>query len=145
MNLAVCDRDGGAVFEITPQMVARREASEGILPCTNHFRSEGLTVDQLCWRYEKLSAATAKVPLDVEAVHGYLHQANQSEFTLQTMVFEPRALVLHLALGEPPSSRLPLKRLPLKRLFQGTFPATTSYQNFPSGEQSVERGKLRKD
>ncbi len=125
MNLAVCDRDGGAVFEITPQTVVRREASEGILPCTNHFRSAGLAVDQRCWRYEKLSAATAAVPLDVEAVHGYLHQANQGKFTLQTMVFEPRELVLHLALGKPPSSRLPLQRLPLKRLFQGTFSATT--------------------
>ena len=62
MNLAVCDRDGGAVFEITPQTVVRREASEGILPCTNHFRSAGLVVDQQCWRYEKLSAATAEVP-----------------------------------------------------------------------------------
>ncbi len=116
MNLAVCDRDGGAVFEITPQTVVRREASEGILPCTNHFRSAGLAVDRQCWRYEKLSAATAEVPLDVEAVHGYLHQANQGKFTLQTMVFEPRELVLHLSLGPPPSSAHPLRRLDLKRL-----------------------------
>ncbi len=116
MNLAVCDRDGGAVFEITPQTIVRREASDGILPCTNHFRSESLAVDQQCWRYEKLMAATAEAPLDVAAVHDHLHQANQGKRTLQTMVFEPRELVLHLSLGPPPSSAHPLRRLDLKTL-----------------------------
>lgn len=123
-NLAVCDRDGGAVFEITPRTVARREADQGVLPCTNHFRSEGLAVDSHCWRYELLEKAAGATPLDVEAVHSHLHRANQGELTLQTMVFEPRELVLHLALGKPPSSRLPLKHLPLRQFFESEVPAT---------------------
>jgi isopenicillin-N N-acyltransferase-like protein len=137
MNLAVCDRNGGAVFEITPQNIVRREATGGILPCTNHFRSPTLAVDQRCWRYEKLSAPPAKLPLDVAAVHASLHQANQGALTLQTMVFEPRELALHLSLGPPPASAQPLQRLDLKPLFLG--------DSFSSSESSGGHGKLRKD
>jgi len=115
-NLAVCDRERGAVFEITPTEVARRDASDSILPCTNHFRVEGLATDTGCWRYQSLVKAAQQSKLDVAAVHRHLHQANQGELTLHTMVFEPRELVLHLALGTPPSSALPLKRLELRTL-----------------------------
>ena len=119
MNLAVCDRRGGVVFEITPKSVARREAQDSILPCTNHFRTAGLAVDRSCWRYDRLQQATELARLDVDDVKHYLHRANQGELTLQTMVFEPRGLVLHLALGRPPTSALPLRRLELKPLLLG--------------------------
>jgi hypothetical protein len=36
---------------------------------------------------------------------------------MQTMIFEPVPLILHLSLGPPPSSHEPLKELPLKELF----------------------------
>ncbi|HYO24670.1 MAG TPA: C45 family peptidase, partial [Lacipirellulaceae bacterium] len=42
MNLAVCDRNTSAVFEITPAHIGRRGAEGGVLPCTNHFRTAGL-------------------------------------------------------------------------------------------------------
>jgi len=115
-NLAVCDSQGGAVFEITPTEVARRDANAAILPCTNHFRAAGLVVDTQCWRYDRLCAARSALKLDVKAVHGHLHDVNQGELTLQTMVFQPRELVLHVAFGAPPSSALPLKRLALCEL-----------------------------
>ncbi len=115
-NLAVCDRDHGTLFEITPTEVLRRDAQDSILPCTNHFRTKKLATDTECWRYESLIAAAQKPQLDVAAVHQHLHQANQDELTLHTMVFEPRELVLHLALGTPPSSAHPLKRLELRKL-----------------------------
>jgi hypothetical protein len=118
MNLAVCDRDGGAVFEITPDNVARRDDEQGVVRCTNHFRTDGLCVGETCGRFEALGELDESKPLDVAAIHARLHAANQERLTLQTMVFEPRELVLHLALGEPPSSDDPLTRLELAPLFK---------------------------
>jgi len=116
-NLAVCDRDRSAVFEITTKTVARRGAEESILRCTNHFRIEGLSVGETCQRFDRLRRAYDHSSLDVEAVAGHLHDANQGKLTLQTMIFEPRELVLHLAMGQPPSSALPLQRIELAPLF----------------------------
>jgi predicted choloylglycine hydrolase len=119
MNLAVCDRDGGAVFEITPDNIGRRDDEHGIVRCTNHFRTEGLTVGEQCWRYDALMKGDDPTePADVEVIHKALHNANQERLTFQTMVFEPRELVLHLALGEPPSSDDPLTRIDLAPLFK---------------------------
>ena len=115
-NLAVCDREHGAIFEITPKQVARRDAKDDLLPCTNHFRMPGLAVHEECWRYDRLQAAGEKPSLSVADLQAALHQANQGELTLQTMVFEPRELVLHLALGTPPSSALKMRRLELREL-----------------------------
>jgi isopenicillin-N N-acyltransferase-like protein len=113
-NLAVCDRDTAAVFEITPKQVARRNAANATLPCTNHFRMPGLAVNEECWRYDRLQAAGAKATLSIADVHQALHAANQGEFTLQTMIFEPRKLVLHLAMGTPPSSQYKMHRIELR-------------------------------
>jgi hypothetical protein len=115
-NLAVCDREHGAVFEITPKQVKRRDAVDALLPCTNHFRSPGLATDQKCWRYDCLESTRHDSSLDVAEVQAALHQANQGENTLQTMVFEPRELVLHLSLGEPPSSGHKMHRLELREM-----------------------------
>lgn len=124
MNLAVCDRDGGAVFEITPDRVARRDDDGRLLCCTNHFRTEGMAVDRECWRYEALLGAGADrydKAWDVEAVRQRLDAANQGELTLQTMVMEPRELALHVAFGEPPVSGKSLTRIDLAPLFAKTL------------------------
>lgn len=115
-NLAVCDRERGAVFEITPTEVGRRDASESVLPCTNHFRIDGMAANTECWRYDCLAKSAGQEQLDVAAVHRHLHEANQGELTLHTMVFEPRELILHIGLGSTPSSALPLKHLELRDL-----------------------------
>lgn len=115
-NLAVCDRQQGAIFEITPKQVLRRDAEEALLPCTNHFRAPGLAVDEQCWRYDRLQAIAHDKRLGVAEIQAALHAANQGDLTLQSMVFEPRELVLHLSLGTPPSSAHPLHTLKLKEL-----------------------------
>src|SRR5690606_34357854 len=102
MNLTVCDRDGGATFEITPDHIARRDDEEGLVRCTNHFVSEGMSVGEQCWRYDGLFDVQPESLLDVKAVQQRLDAVNQGDQTLQTMVFEPRELVLHLAIGKPP-------------------------------------------
>jgi isopenicillin-N N-acyltransferase like protein len=117
MNLAVCDSQGGAVFEITPDNIARRDDEQGVIRCTNHFRVKGMSVGETCPRFDALGECDAAAPIDVETIHDRLHAANQERLTLQTMIFEPRELVLHLALGEPPSSDDPLTRIELREFF----------------------------
>jgi isopenicillin-N N-acyltransferase like protein len=117
-NLAVCDRKRAAVLEITPKNVVVRPASEGICSCTNHFRSKFLAADLKCPRYDALEKSRTLANLGLADVVKHLHAANQGPATMQTMVFEPDALRLHLAFGKGPSSALPLKTLDLASLLK---------------------------
>jgi len=47
-NLAVCDRNGGAVFEVTPKNVVVRPPEGDICNCTNHFRTKELATTTEC-------------------------------------------------------------------------------------------------
>jgi hypothetical protein len=116
-NIAVCDRAGGAVFEETPKTVAVRRAEDGLCACTNHFRTEGLATSTECKRYTTLQASRGMKTLDVGQVAECMDAVNQGAWTLQTMVFEPASLKLHLAFGKGPATRLPLRTLDLPVLF----------------------------
>jgi hypothetical protein len=132
-NLAACDRRGGAVFELTSRSLVVRNPINDLCACTNHFRTPDLaaaTASQLCTvkhcrRYAALvdnvftpAGDTADQPkLGLKKVARRLHAANQGSLTLQTMIFEPAALRLHLAFGETPSSALPMHVLELGKLF----------------------------
>ncbi len=116
-NLAVCDKQTSAVFEITPTRVARRNSDQGVCPCTNHFRTDGLAANTRCERYAKLSAAESMPRVGVADVTKLLNAANQGKYTLQTMVFEPATLTVHLSFGPAPSSAQPLKTIELAPLF----------------------------
>ena len=119
LSLALCDRDNAVVLEMTPDSVVARHGSDGILACTNHFRSEKLSVwptPQLCNRYPKLIQARKLDQIDVADVAKKLNEVNLGRLTAQTMIFEPATLKLHLAIGSCPSSALPMKLLELKPL-----------------------------
>lgn len=118
--LTVCDKDGGAVFEITPKNIEVRSPENGVVCCTNHFRSEKLTVENKCWRFDKLAPLTATNDgkLGVKDVFARLDEVHQGKATLQSMVFEPKARVLHLAYGEGPATRRDPHRLDLGKLFE---------------------------
>ncbi len=118
-NLAICDRQQAAVLEITPKTVVRRPADHGLCPCTNHFRTEKLAVGTACSRYGRLFAGQQLDQLAQTDVARLLDAANQGDRTLQTMIFEPAKLRLHLSLGPPPSSSRPLKRLNLAEVLHG--------------------------
>jgi hypothetical protein len=68
-------------------------------------------------RYDALEKSRTLANLGLADVVKHLHAANQGPATMQTMVFEPDALRLHLAFGKGPSSTLPLKTLELAPLF----------------------------
>ena len=109
---------GGAVFECTTKQIRVRRAEENVCCCTNHFRIKGLATSRECSRYGKLEKSRTQPRLDVAEVAKHLDAVNQREYTLHTIVFEPAALKLHLAFGEGPSSRLPLKALDLAPLLR---------------------------
>jgi len=116
-NIAVCDRQRAIVLEVTPKSVVRRGAAGGLCPCTNHFRSVELAVFPVCGRYNTL-LADAPAKLSLEDVETRMNAANMGRLTLQTMIFEPSALRLHLAFGNLPASTGPFHRLELKPLFE---------------------------
>ena len=98
--LTVCDKDGGCVFEVTPKNVIARKATEHVCCCTNHFRSDELSVGKNCRRYTILEKAQNNgEKLGVDEIASELHKVNQGQYTVHSMVFEPAQRVLHLAYG----------------------------------------------
>jgi predicted choloylglycine hydrolase len=114
-NLALCDPSGGAVLEVTTKNVILR-TGDGVNACTNHFRSKELCTDKSCQRFDALMRQE-NGQYTVDKVFARLDSANQGERTFQSMVFEPKALVMHVAIEERPSTRGTLRRLDLKKLF----------------------------
>jgi predicted choloylglycine hydrolase len=123
-NLAICDREGGGVFEVTPKQVLFRRPYEGLTPCTNHFCVKGLAhpeqsnIFQTKSRFSRLEHAYLLKQLGVSDVQDHLHAANLGDLTLQTMVLEPSSLKLHLAVGKTPASQEPMRTLELAPLFR---------------------------
>jgi hypothetical protein len=120
--LTVCDPNEGAVFEVTTKNVEVRRSENSVCLATNHFRTEALCVGKECPRYDRLvkcQAGTAK--LGVDDVLGQLKGVAQGKYTIETMIFEPKDLRLHLAFGRGPASGKPLQKLDLKWLFEKGF------------------------
>jgi isopenicillin-N N-acyltransferase like protein len=117
-NLALCDRRRAAVAEVTPRSVVMRRPEDGICGCTNHFRTDELATFRLSPRYWTLMKAQDSPQLGVADVAAKLKEVGSPRMTLQTMIFEPGPLRLHLALGECPTSSLPLKTVNLGPLFK---------------------------
>jgi hypothetical protein len=74
----LADREGGAVYELTPKNIITRPAEEGICTCTNHFCSPELAVptEERCWRYDKLEEYRKRPKLDVADVAKALDDVN---------------------------------------------------------------------
>ncbi|MGH7199586.1 MAG: C45 family autoproteolytic acyltransferase/hydrolase, partial [Planctomycetaceae bacterium] len=121
MNLTVVDTETSAVFELTPETVAVRRSEDGLLSCTNHFRSEELCTGKNCRRFAALEQGRELKTLGVRDVASLLHEANQGPMTIQAMVFEPEAKILHLALGDGPVTANRFVRLSLADLLRADF------------------------
>jgi isopenicillin-N N-acyltransferase like protein len=120
----LCDRNGGMILGVTPDTVEAQPLEAGTLACTNHFLTPTLasrrpprgfrTVERL----ETLrGVGQAGVPLGLGDVHSALDAVHQGEMTLQTMVFEPARLRVHLGFGVGPSTATELTALELGPLF----------------------------
>jgi len=118
--LLACDARRQRVYEITPRNVAFREGEGGLAACTNHFRLAPMAGAAVaCRRYEILEKSRSREKLSVGDVARLLHEASQGKRTMQTMVFEPEKLILHLSIGRGPASARPLGRLDLGPLLRG--------------------------
>ncbi|GAB6167030.1 hypothetical protein JCM19992_30300 [Thermostilla marina] len=114
LNIALADRKTACVVEMTPKTVAVRRAEDDICVCTNHFRTDRLAWIVFPWRYAILREAVEAKPLGIDDVIGYLDRVNLRFLTVQSMVFETTPLVLHLAWGKTPATKLPYHRVDLK-------------------------------
>jgi predicted choloylglycine hydrolase len=117
LSLAVCDRTHGAIFELTPKNVHRRDPEDNVCISTNHFRTSGFATKTSCWRYALMEASKAKPKIGLEDVAFMMDHVNQGELTIQTMIFEPRSMRMHVGLGKGPVSSRPLQPLDLTELF----------------------------
>jgi predicted choloylglycine hydrolase len=124
-SLVVADRGDVAVFEITPDRVVVRPARDGVCVCTNHFCTEELRPRVTLNMFKTLThyaalerASRERCSFTVPDLHAALHEVSDDEITLQTMIFEPRTLRLHLALGEIPASEGELKAIDLGPFLQ---------------------------
>jgi len=115
--LLACDQKKQRVYEITTKNIGAREPDDGLVYCTNHYRLAPMAVPNTkCPRYKTLGTSRDIKRLSVKDVARLLHAVNQGNHTIQTMVFEPATLVLHLSIGPGPTSAKPLRRLDLKPL-----------------------------
>jgi len=117
-NMTLCDRKGSAVLEITPKSVVVRRGESGLCCCTNHFCTAELATPRQCWRLPILDGSRKLEKLGVAEVARKLHEVNQGQYTIQSMIFEPADLRLHLAMGELPSSAMPMKTVELAGLLK---------------------------
>lgn len=121
MNLIVCDRNGGVVFEMTPKQVVVRKPVDSLCFCTNHFRTDNLkTTDINCNRFCLLEKCKEMPKISVDDIAKKMHEVSQGELTIQSMIFEPGSLKLHLSLGKGPCSAVPPKEIDLNGYFKGT-------------------------
>jgi hypothetical protein len=58
--------------------------------------------------------------LTVDDIAKKLDEVNMGRLTVESMIFEPQTLILHLATGSCPSSALPMKKVELATLFKTT-------------------------
>ena len=118
--LTVCDAKGGCVLEVTPRNVVRRTGKNDVCCCTNHFRTDELSVSKKCSRYAKLEeiqAADGK--LGVAEIAKALDSVNQGPSTIQCMVFEPKERVVHMSYGGGKSATAkPLTKVELAPFFE---------------------------
>ena len=117
LNLAVCDRRDCAVLEMTPKTVAIRRGEDGVCVCTNHFRTADLAMFAWGRRYSELAKSAEMEKIGVGDVAQKLDAVNQGRRTMQTMIFEPGPLLLHVSLGPPPATKQPLREIALAPLW----------------------------
>ena len=118
VNLAICDAKHAAVFEITPKNLLVRPSENGLCLCTNHFRTEELATTTDCSRYRILEKSQDIPRLNLRDVAKKMDEVNEGPLTIQTMIFEPASLKLHLGIGSCPATKAPLKTLELSRFFE---------------------------
>ena len=116
----LCGRDGGRVLEVTPDHVIEQPTDRDAITCTNHYRSPELARPKPPRKFrtgERLDTLTGLAAgehtfafADLTAA---LHAVHQDDLTIQTMIFEPAAMAVHVGFGPPPTTARPPVRIDL--------------------------------
>ena len=121
--LVLCDRDGGRVLEVTPDHVVDHPTDGDAIACTNHYRSPQLARPRPPRKFrtgERLAILTrssaGRGTFHLADLRATLHATHQGRLTIQTMVFEPAALAVHVGFGRPPTTGRELVRVELRGL-----------------------------
>jgi hypothetical protein len=119
--LVLCDRDGGRVLEVTPDHVIEQPTDRDAITCTNHYRSPELARPKPPRKFrtgERLDTLTGLAAGDhtfaFADLTAALHAVHQDDLTIQTMIFEPAALAVHVGFGPPPTTARPPVRIDLR-------------------------------
>lgn len=109
VSVTVCDTTDQAVFELSPEFVVRRDTAHGAVACANHFLGPGganlghANPFDTIGRLGRLVRVAAVHPrFGADEAWAALGDVSQGELTVQSMIFEPRRLVVHVALGPGP-------------------------------------------
>lgn len=114
LSIVTADPRQAQVVEFTPTNLAVRQAEDGILACTNHFRMPELRSLTWCSRYPRLREAAELPTVSRSDVMRKLDEVNMRFLTVQSMVFEPQNRQLYLALGSPPVTAGPYRPIDLR-------------------------------
>ncbi len=119
-NVTLVDAAGGAaVAELSPERVAIRRPSQGVVMATNHFRAEPHRHGEACPRYARLrrDARERARPYTAADLEGLLAEVALGRDNLQAMILMPRARALRLAIGRAPAAAGPYVLLDRGLLF----------------------------
>ncbi|QEL18901.1 C45 family autoproteolytic acyltransferase/hydolase [Limnoglobus roseus] len=122
--VVLCGKEGGVIVEVSPDAVAVRKPVNGLCATTNHFTTKDLATKGQANTYKTLdrlallSEDGGGQKVGTDELHRRLKATGQGELTLQTMIFEPAAAKLHLAMGKGPSTELKLRTLDVKALLK---------------------------
>ena len=75
-----------------------------------------LCTSKVCRRFAALLKSDKQAKLGVDDLAKSMHSANQGNWTIQTMIFEPQTLKLHICLTKPPTSAHKLTTIELSTL-----------------------------
>lgn len=122
-NLLIADRKRSAVFEVSPEHVIERKSKDGLVVCCNHFCSSELkpilpiNVRRSFQRFSYLeNLRTSEEKPGLAEIAEHLDTVNLGKDTLQTILFEPGPLKLHLAYENTPSSQGPFHSISLAKM-----------------------------
>jgi len=124
-NLLIADKSDVAILEITPDQVKCLPSVQGTAHCTNHFRHPDNLPDDPANPFQSrerleclMNRCNSKTIMGIKAVQQALHETNLGQNTLQSMIFDTKALRLHLAYGKPPSTNGPYSSIELGPLLR---------------------------
>lgn len=122
-SLAICDTRTACVFEMTPDGFAERPSENGACCCANHFVMERFrpavepSTNSIV-RLESLRKAASKDRLGIADIQQALDDVCSQETTLQTIVFEPSQLTMHVGVGVIPSTKAKLRKINLSKVLK---------------------------